>query len=723
MMRFLIALAICFGMVLTLPTAAQSMLSFCIITMLIADEIYKYFRKKSNFDELFLKIGIFLSVVLFEIAKDSDFLFLFLGDFSLHLSGAVGKLIGKSISLAATYSGIELVITFLLVGFWVWVIYKNTSILFGMYALTNLGLWLVYIGVWSVLAENSIRFRLHLIEPLTGALDYRFLLLAFLSVSYMIFRRRFVCTRFRWELRFLEKIKKVEYILIVYLLLLVAMYPGFIGFANRKDHLSHEANSGAVVLFWDTNIDFELPSSHRYGLENVGMFGVLPRYLMMRGYECALVQNMDRSNLERADVLVIINPMRVPENGEVEAVSDFVREGGTVILAGDHTCYEEIREPINAILKDVGVELNFDSAIGFKSLWGGKYEKKGEITGDLPDFRIQIVVGASLNIDSRSTAIVKAREGYSDSGDIQNVSDGFLGDMRFNPGEQLGDLVLASETKYGSGRYFVFGDTSLFQNTVLPYSYPLIDRLFSKSRCGSDSEKRDSEKALAGETSPVTSERMRGSEFRHTKFRSECVVNGINLESISRDKSPDSIDGFLVNAMRAGIFPYVNYGVPIGDILKDEGVDLVVLVEPAISFSDEELKLLEDFMRKGGRVILCADYKSPEASKKIAEHFGFSFLKMPIGRIAPERNSSMAFWNACPILFEGENPGFDGDIQVLMSVWGYSAIVSKNIGNGELIVFGDADFLKNKNLEHIDSYREGNIDFLQNILKRVRRGE
>lgn len=704
MILFLTALLISLGMVFTLPTSAQSLLSFCLLAILMTYESWNYYRKKSTAELLLIKSYILLFVALFELAKDGNFLFLALRKLSLFVSAVVAALMGKPIALGLTYSGLELVFSFLIVGLCFLFFYKIKLKHFAYYALLCLGLWAVYIGLWSLMAENSIHLGLNLLEPITGALDYRALLFALLLLNLQLFRRRYFDLKTLRDLGFLKRLKDPRPIFLIYLLLLLFLLPTFVNFGlNQRDassvnYGSEEGESrkeGSRIVFWDTGIDFELPKYGSYGLDHVGMFGALPRYFMMRGEKCLMIKNIERSDLEGVSALVIINPMRLPKEGEIEAITDYVKQGGTVILAGDHTCQEVIREPINAILKDVNVELNFDSAVGFKTLWGGKYEKKGELTAGLQDRQIQIVVGASLTIDSRSTAIVRAGEGYSDRGNTQNVEDGFLGDMKFNPGEEFGDLILASETSLGSGKYILFGDTTPFQNTVLPYSYPLIDRLFSLS---------------------------------HSKdgFQSKCIINASNLEKISRDKSLESIDGFLANVMRAGLMPLVNYSASLESVLKHEdGVELIVLMEPAISLTDEELSLLEDFMRGGGRVLLCADYRSPKAAKDVAGYFGFTLMKMPIGRIAPDKDKRMAFWNACPLLYEGKNPEESGvkDVESLMSVWGYSTMATKRIGDGDFILFADGNFLKNKNLEHIDTYREGNIDFLKTILKRANGGE
>jgi hypothetical protein len=241
-----------------------------------------------------------------------------------------------------------------------------------------------------------------------------------------------------------------------------------------------QAAEGRRVLFWDSGIDFSLPAEGRYGLDNAGMFGFLPRYLEARGYSCAVTGAPDGEALESADVLVIINPMYTPDREDVEAVRAFIEGGGGLLAAGDHTGGEQIRAPLNALLSPAGISFNFDSAMPFKSLWADEFvTRRGPVFAGVLDAQIQVVVGASLEVSRGARPLLIGSCGYSDAGDASNAADGFLGDRRFSRGERVGDLVLAAGAEYGDGRIVAFGDTSFLQNIGIAYSYPLIDNLFA----------------------------------------------------------------------------------------------------------------------------------------------------------------------------------------------------------------------------------------------------
>jgi hypothetical protein len=65
---------------------------------------------------------------------------------------------------------------------------------------------------------------------------------------------------------------------------------------------------------------------------------------------------------------------------------------------------------------------------------------------------------------------------FSDPGDTANRDRSFLGNLEYDPGEPLGDIVLAAASYSGRGRAALFGDTSPFQNGALVLSHRLAAR-------------------------------------------------------------------------------------------------------------------------------------------------------------------------------------------------------------------------------------------------------
>jgi len=145
--------------------------------------------------------------------------------------------------------------------------------------------------------------------------------------------------------------------------------------------------------------------------------------------------------------------------------------------------------------------------------------------------------------------LVIGKAGYSDIGDMENTADGYLGDMRFNRGERIGNLVLAAEAAYGEGIFMAFGDTTLFQNTVIPYSYPFIDNIFAYL-CKDNKTQGDT-------------------DDKNDFFKMSCIIDASHLENIGRDKSDNAADGLMASLMRAKIMPYLNQSANLMEMVEE----------------------------------------------------------------------------------------------------------------------------------------------------------
>jgi hypothetical protein len=605
--------------------------------------------------------------------------------------------------MSVTYSGIDLVCLFLIA-------FLATSFTRGgkcsrrripLYILLVIVVWALYVGLWTILAENSIALGLNNLEPATGPLDFRALLFAALLSIYMPAYRRLrdgdgaAPTGRRAKLALASAA------------LCLAAYS--ISFAVPT--APPEAVAGKRVVFWDSGIDFTVPVHGQYGLDRVGMFGFLPQYLEATGYICDRTYAIGDASLETADVLVIINPMSTPDAESLDAIHEFVERGGGLLAVGDHTGTLQIREPLNAILAPAGISYNFDSAIPFQSLWPNAFvTRRGPVFAGVLDEQIQVVVGASLALDRRARPLLIGKSGYSDAGDKDNAADGFLGDMQFARGERVGDLVLAAESGYGAGKFLAFGDTSFLQNLSLAHSYPLIDNIFAHLANLTDGGAAPGDASTGGPSAPM--------------YTASCLIDAAHLPSFKTDKSGDAADGFTASVIRAGMIPYVNRDPDLSAAMEaTRDLKLIVLAEPAAELSAAEKASLLAFAENGGTIMLFGTYRSPAATRSLFSSFGFSFENVPVGRVSPTRDPEMAFWNACPLRYAPVAGASGAYAESLLDIWGYDVIMLEHIGRGRVYAFGDGDFIKNKNLENIDAYRKGNIDFIADLLGDIRESE
>ena len=210
----------------------------------------------------------------------------------------------------------------------------------------------------------------------------------------------------------------------------------------------------------------------------------LPALLDARGFVCTVHDSsLDPALLEQHDVLMVMNPTHVLAPSEHRAVWDFVRGGGGLLVLGDHTNIMEIEGPLDSLLAPVGVRVNFDSAIPLVDRWSWygcmRRHPHPATRGVRDETEVKISVGASLAVPAGALPLFTGRDAFADAGNRGNKQGAYLGNMRWDPGEPLGDLVLAAEVPYGRGKVIVFGDTSPFQRNSVTWSESFVTRVLT----------------------------------------------------------------------------------------------------------------------------------------------------------------------------------------------------------------------------------------------------
>lgn len=139
------------------------------------------------------------------------------------------------------------------------------------------------------------------------------------------------------------------------------------------------------------------PEFGKYGGYAAGMFGLLPEYLNLLGYNAFWTDKIDKNILENIDVLVIVNLNENLTGEEYKNIWDFVAKGGSLLIAGDHTDMGGIMSHTNSLLKPVNIKLNFDSAEPLRSQWRGCIDPIYNPL-KLGMNEVSISVGASLDV-------------------------------------------------------------------------------------------------------------------------------------------------------------------------------------------------------------------------------------------------------------------------------------------------------------------------------------
>jgi len=186
---------------------------------------------------------------------------------------------------------------------------------------------------------------------------------------------------------------------------------------------------GAILVYDAGHLDWGRPAFGRYGAHSGGSFGLWPDYLAACGYE-ARIGPLSEENLEGAGAVVLLNLPHKLSDQERERLTHFVAQGGGLVIWGEHTAVDHIREPVNDLLAhlSVPIRLRFDSAVPVRQGWaeGLSLRPHPAVYGVHDPVDLVIAVGASLEIAPPANPIIVGRFGHSDAGDVIGNKDRYV---------------------------------------------------------------------------------------------------------------------------------------------------------------------------------------------------------------------------------------------------------------------------------------------------------
>ncbi|HUU42752.1 MAG TPA: DUF4350 domain-containing protein, partial [Planctomycetota bacterium] len=434
------------------------------------------------------------------------------------------------------------------------------------------------------------------------------------------------------------------------LAMLIAAAALVVGVPERPVMTRDDGAPTRVVLRKQGYLNWIVPDFNDYGEYAGGMFGRLPVFLRELGFDAVLADTLGAEALEGAQVAVVINPYEAMDNTEHEAIWDFVSRGGSLLVLGEHTWRTPGgKTPLDDLLRPSAIRVRFDSATWQIGGWIYNYGPCVDpvyyaIGRDLNQPGVGI--GASLDLHAGARPLLLGTHGFSDRGHVKSpselapgeVQESFLGDNRYVPGEQLGDLVLAAEQDFGAGRVVVFGDTTGFINLLMVGSHRPAARVFARLA----SPAKPSRPVLrlvaallflaaAGALFAITPWRfvlpvlvvsvtagfgvtlMRGWEARALDLLPRgdvACIDGSHVGKYSRDSwRDDGLAGLQLNLMRNGLQPLRM------DTFSEErlaGARMLFIVAPTRTFTTHEVDAVERFVRRGGYVVVSAGAHSAE---------------------------------------------------------------------------------------------------------------
>jgi hypothetical protein len=349
------------------------------------------------------------------------------------------------------------------------------------------------------------------------------------------------------------------------------------------------------------------------------------------------------------------------------------------------------RDYLNDLLESTGIKINPDTADFFPDHWLYALSALPHpITRELNFDLTTSSVGASLNLSGSARPLIIGRFAFSDS--ANQTAPGHLGDRLYEPGEALGDQVIAACDTYGKGKVLVFGDTSWIFNNELPFRYQLlynsaswltegksdledyqysasafilllglaayffagrvfIGRIFagrnsvSRPSSGSHTIENNTGRgqsglslllliciALAAALSLGLAASINDSRTAALQVPQEEVawIDFTHLNQLnSENYRDDGVAGLTENLFRNGYLPQVlQKDQDISGILKGSAA---IIIAPNEDYTAKEAQEIQQFVNSGGLLILSAGYKSAGPLSPILKSFGLEIGDTPLG--------------------------------------------------------------------------------------------
>ncbi|MDH7503258.1 MAG: hypothetical protein QHJ82_11195, partial [Verrucomicrobiota bacterium] len=531
-----------------------------------------------------------------------------------------------------------------------------------------------------------------------------------------------------------------------------------------------------IVVYEKGFLNWLKPKHGEYGRLSVGMYGLWPAFCQSYGAQCVISPDLSETDLNGADLLVLIFPNRPWEQDQLFRIWRYVRNGGTLLVLGEHTVQEKGGgNRFNDVLEPTSMRVAFDSAMFAVGGWLNSYEAFAHPASlGIRDDRNQfgVVIGASVEAKWPARPLILGRYGWADPGDTANDESrggSMMGNQKYDGGERIGDLLLAAEQRLGHGRVVVFGDTSGFTNGILygshQYVAALLASLCNRSEFGvwrtlvtgigllllgwlltrSCSLECIVVAGLlfAGSATACAMWTARMANLlpdgRRTTPNSLAYIDTTHLERVSGESwRLNGLGGLHLTLVRNG---YLVLGLPEFTEERLQRAGLLFSAVPGKAFSARERAAVRRFIENGGIFIITVGWPESAASRSLLSDLEFyvggiqaaeggGTEPRPFGHFkAPYFNGGdymayVRFHAAWPV--ESSAP----DAQPLaygprdaLTRKDPAVILMRHIGRGKVIVVADSEFATNQNLEHeggqpFEGLRE-NADFWRWLLAYV----
>jgi len=540
--------------------------------------------------------------------------------------------------------------------------------------------------------------------------------------------------------------------------------------------------AGKKFLALDSSLSgWARPSHNRSaGRGGADAFGMLGDFVESLGGHWASSTDISAAELADANVLVVLEPNRPWQDGQLARIDEFVRGGGSLLVA----CAADANGPCKELLAAMAVRLRPGRAASAVGRWAAPMPIGIESVSHPTTVGIAGGAGAfgsdgraSLELHLPAEPILTGRWGWADAANAGGT--GAPANGAYSAGERLGDLVMAAEEKTGKGTVVVLADGASLTNLATVRSHAFAAKLlgYLAARPSGPGALWRQVVLLAAGAVLVLLMVGRAGAFRPaaaavflaaglwvaTQTTAQlcqplpdgrgrtpnnlAYIDAAHLGDFSaRPGDPAALGELELALMRSGMTPM---SMERFDVRRLDMAGVLISVAPQLAFSADERKALANFVRGGGVFICLAGWQQRQAVSKMLADFGLAVGEapppaagdantpnpQPLGRVragyvvgqaksdgkpGEKRRATVHFHAAWPVA------GSEPQTRVLVKARRDKAVVvMSSFGQGKVVLIGDPTLAANRYLavepdKPSDSNRQ-NAEFWRWLLATARR--
>lgn len=205
-------------------------------------------------------------------------------------------------------------------------------------------------------------------------------------------------------------------------------------------------------------------STEHFGQKFTYTYSELVRLLRLYGDVEELYEGQLSKDVLDSHSIVILKTPSIPFlSSEIGSLEEFVREGGGLLVLGDHTNLVGMSTILNQVIQPYNMRFEYDDT--FDPRTGGFVEWGPHLVDLTPLWskvsNLKFETGCTISAPF-SWDLITIREAASEP--LRWENPGFFGDIKLDPWEYYGNFSACSLATHGKGKVIAFADSTVLSN-------------------------------------------------------------------------------------------------------------------------------------------------------------------------------------------------------------------------------------------------------------------